>query len=174
MKYQANLPQEPDGPLWDQDGSKCVKAGPGTWKRTNPDTGELNYFSWKGLLILSEHLTDIHPIREAWNQAQPGAHYWIDGFDSDEGSPAKGIGYPDKNRILHVPDAGSSKSEELLIAPSEENDDLTEITPVLAVPADDLIELLDARDDPTTDHLQAKIFDWLEDHPQVHWEERSK
>lgn len=174
MKYQINFPEEPEGPLWDEHGSKCIKEAPGSWKRTYPDSSAVLYYSWERLLFATKYLIDNTPNREAWNPAHPGAYYWINGFDSNKGSHAEGIGYPDKNRVLHVPDADSAKNEAPLITPSEENDELNEITPVLAAPADDLIKLLRAEDAGTIYHLQAKIRNWLYDHPQVHWEERFK
>ena len=174
MKYQINFPEEPEGPLWDEHGSKCIKEAPGSWKRTYPDSAAVLYYSWERLLFATKYLIDNTPNREAWNQAHPGAYYWINGFDSNKGSHAEGIGYPDKNRVLHVPDADSAKNEAPLITPSEENDELNEITPVLAVPADDLIKLLLSEGAEMIHHLQNKICNWLDIHSQIHWEERTK
>lgn len=170
MKYQLDIPKEPDGPVWDQPGHKFEKTNNGTWK--GKYYGETYEYSWYSLLQTCGPLTDTPVARRQWESAIPGAYYWIRGYDSLRQSNLNGIGCAKSTRNLVCFD--SDKSDFGTILQGYEDDDLTERTPILAVPADDLIELFSTDEEPIIDHLQAKIYDWLEDHPQVHWEERSK
>ena len=127
MKYQINFPEEPEGPLWDQDGRKYVRTGPkntsapnecGLWELAAPKS-EKPYYTWAELLSTR----DIF----------------------DDG-----------------------------ILGEDDQDNFHEVTPVLAVPADDLIKLLLAEGAEMIHHLQNKICNWLDSHSQIHWEERTK
>lgn len=176
MKYQANLPEEPDGPLWDQDGIKYVRTGPknasapnecGLWELADPK-GEKPYYTWAELLAKVEYLRDDAQAVENLQNAKIGGLYWVEGKEGNSISNVKGVAIATKDRTLRVPSARHMFDDGIL--GEDDRDSFYEVTPVLAVPADDLIELFSTDEEPTIDHLQAKIYDWLEDHPQVHWE----
>lgn len=180
MKYQANLPQEPDGPLWDQDGRKYVRTGPkntsatnecGLWELAAPKS-EKPYYTWAELLAKVEYLQDNAQAIENWQNAKTGGLYWAEGKEGDSLREVKGVGITATNRALLVPSTHGVFDYRVL--GEDVQDSFYEVTPVLAVPADDLIKLLRTEDAETIYHFQAKIRNWLYDHTQVHWEERFK
>lgn len=180
MKYQANLPQEPDGPLWDQGGRKYVKIGTerasapnecGLWELAAPK-GEKPYYTWAELLAKVEYLQDNVQAIENWQNAKIGGLYWAEGKEGGFLRDVKGVAIATKAQTLRVPSTRDIFDDGIL--GEDDQDNFYEVTPVLAVPADYLIELFSTDEEPTIDHLQAKIYDWLETHPQVHWEERFK
>jgi hypothetical protein len=181
MKYQANIPQEPDGPLWDQDGRKYVKLEAGhisakngyrVWELVAPTERETPYYTWAELITSVDYLRDNAQAVENWQKAKIGGLYWAEGKEGGFLRDVKGVAIATKNRTLRVPSTRDVFDDGIL--GEDDQDNFYEVTPVLAVPADDLIKLFSTDEEPTIDHLQAKIYDWLEDHPQVHWEERSK
>ena len=55
MKYNLDIPKEPEGPVWDQDGDRYDRRGDGLWYPSyDPETG----LSWRQLLAFSDGLTD--------------------------------------------------------------------------------------------------------------------
>lgn len=101
MKYQANLPQEPDGPLWDQDGRKYVRIGPknasapnecGLWELSAPK-GEKPYYTWAELLAKVEYLRDDAQAIENLQNAKIGGLYWAEGKEGNSISDVKGVAH---------------------------------------------------------------------------------
>lgn len=56
MVYNLNVPEEPDGPLWDMDGHKFEKTRTGRW--VGKHYGETFEYSWFALLQQCGPLTD--------------------------------------------------------------------------------------------------------------------
>jgi hypothetical protein len=181
MKYQANLPEEPDGPLWDQHGRKYVKLEAGhisakkgyrVWELVAPTEGETPYYTWAELITSVDYLRDNAQAVENWQNAKTGGFYWVEGKEGGFLRDVKGVAIATQARTLRVPSTRDIFDDGIL--GEDDQDNFYEVTPVLAVPADVLIELFSTDEEPTIDHLQAEIYDWLEDHPQIHWKERSK
>lgn len=175
MKYQANIPEEPEGPLWDQDGRKYVRTPTknerGLWNLANTQ-GANPYYTWAELLTQVEYLQDNVQAIGNWQNAKIGGLYWAEGKEGGFLRDVKGVAIATKAQTLRVPSTRDIFDDGIL--GEDDQDNFYEVTPVLAVPADYLIELFSTDEEPTIDHLQAKIYDWLENHPQIHWEERFK
>lgn len=176
MKYQVNLPQEPDGPLCDQDGRKYVKIGPknastlnecGKWELADPK-GEKPYYTWAELLAKVEYLQENVQAIGNWQNSKIGGLYWDEGKEGEFLRDVKGVAIATQARTLRVPSTRDIFDDGIL--GEDDQDNFYEVTPVLAVPADDLIKLLRAENAGTIFSLQDKISDWLDNHPQVHWE----
>lgn len=164
MKYHIDLPEEPAGPLWDNKGFRYEKGQDGAWR--DPD-GYAR--SWAALLQQCEPLADEPPLRQAWEQAKPGAYYWVEGCDSGVPSDVSGIGVTTPYLMLTVPPTDGTGLR--LLSPDGEDDELTELTPILAVPADALTNLVNARRPEAVREYQNEILDWLGTHKQAHWED---
>lgn len=55
MKYTLNLPYEPEGPVWDQDGDRYDRRGDGLWyQEYDTEVG----MSWRRLVAFTSELTD--------------------------------------------------------------------------------------------------------------------
>lgn len=55
MKYKLDLPEEPEGPVWDQDGDRYDRRGDGLWyPEYDPDVG----MPWRALVAFASELTD--------------------------------------------------------------------------------------------------------------------
>lgn len=55
MKYTIDLPEEPDGPVWDGDGDRYDRRADGLWY---PPYGSNIGMTWRRLLAFSDGLTD--------------------------------------------------------------------------------------------------------------------
>ena len=164
MRYELDLPTEPAGPLWDDEGIRYEKSQDGVWRDKDGYARP-----WAILLQQCGTLADEPPTRQAWEQAKPGAFYWAEGVDSTRGSRVCGIGFLSPQRLLAVP--YSNIQEGGTLSPDCEDDRLDGLTPVLAVPADTLISLVNARRPEAVREYQNEILDWLGAHRQTHWEE---
>lgn len=163
MRYELGLPPEPAGPLWDQAGIRFEKDQDGVWRTPGGRT-----YSWADLLARGP-VEDEPPTRQAWWQAKPGAYYWVEGYDSDARVHASGVGVTTPYLMLIVPPTDGSGN--CLLSPDSEDDRLDELTPVLAVPADALVNLVNARRPEAVREYQHEIIDWLATHKQKHWED---
>lgn len=164
MKYELNLPPEPAGPLWDDEGMRYEKGRDGVWR--DPD----GYARpWAILLQQCGTLYDEPPLRQAWEQAKLGAYYWVEGYDSDEPGDVSGIGVTTPLRMLAVPPTDGTGLR--LLSVDSEYDRLDELTPILAVPADMFTNLVNARRPEAVRGYQNEILDWLGTHKQAHWED---
>ena len=164
MRYQLALPPEPAGPLWDDGGMRYKKGPDGMWRDTDGYAR-----SWPELLQYCSPLDDESPTRQVWGQAKPGAYYWAEGIDSTRNSRVRGIGFLNAQRLLTVPPVGIQQGGTL--SPDDDADRLDELTPILAVPADTLLNLVNARRPEAAREYQAEILDWLNTHSQKHWED---
>lgn len=175
MKYQLNLPQEPDGPLWDQDGRKYVrtptKNGRGLWNLAN-NQGTNPYCTWAELLGKVQYLQDNAQAIENWQNAKTGGIYWVEGKEGGFLRDVKGVAIATQTQTLRVPSTRDIFDDGIL--GEDDQDNFHEVTPVFAVPTDDLIKLLLAEGAEMIHHLQNKICKWLDSHSQIHWEERTK
>jgi hypothetical protein len=159
-----SLPEEPAGPLWDDKGMRYEKGRDGEWR--DPD----GYARpWAILLQQCGTLDDEPPLRQAWEQSKPGAYYWVEGYDSSIPCRAAGIGVTTPYLMLTVPPVVGTGL--CLLSPDDEDDELTELTPILAVPADALTNLVNARRPEAVRGYQNEIIDWLGTHKQAHWED---
>lgn len=175
MKYQLDLPQEPDGPLWDQDGRKYVrtptKNGRGLWNLAN-NQGANPYYTWAELLGKVQYLQENAQAIVNWQNAKIGVLYWVEGKEGGFLRDVKGVAIATQTQTLRVPSTRDIFDDGIL--GEDDQDNFHEVTPVLAVPADDLIKLLLAEGAEMIHHLQNKICNWLDIHSQIHWEERTK
>lgn len=180
MKYQINFPEEPEGPLWDQDGRKYVRTGPkntsapnecGLWELAAPKS-EKPYYTWAEVLAKVEYLQDNAQAIENWQNAKIGGLYWAEGKEGGFLRDVKGVAIATKAQTLRVPSTRDIFDDGIL--GEDDQDNFHEVTPVLAVPADDLIKLLLAEGAEMIHHLQNKICKWLDSHSQIHWEERTR
>lgn len=164
MRYELDLPPEPAGPLWDDEGMRYEKDQDGVWCDKDGYAR-----SWPELLQQCSPLDDEPPTRQVWEQAKPGAFYWAEGIDSTCNSRVRGIGFLSAQRLLTVPPLDIQSGGTL--SPDAEDDRLDELTPILAVPADTLLNLANARRPEAVREYQNEILDWLNAHSQKHWED---
>lgn len=164
MRYELDLPPEPAGPLWDDEGMRYEKGQDGVWR--DPD----GYARpWAVLLQQCGTLADEPPLRQAWEQAKPGAYYWVEGYDSGVPGDVSGIGVATPLHMLAMTPTDDMGPR--LLSPDVEDDRLDELVPILAVPADALTNLVNAHRPEAVRECQKEILDWLGTHKQAHWED---
>lgn len=57
MKYKLDLPEEPEGPVWDQDGDRYDRRGDRLWyPEYDPEVG----IPWRCLVAITSELTDVN------------------------------------------------------------------------------------------------------------------
>lgn len=169
MRYglTVNVPEEPDVSLWDRRGHEFVKTSTGKWRaKCYPEMGE---YSWYSLLKQCGPLDDAWGPTQEWAHAKPGAYYWVRGLDAGRAERADGVGIASGNFMLVIP--RTNCTGDLWIARHEPNDELTELTPVLAVPAETLTSLLNADDPEVASEYRDEMLAWLNSHKQKHWKD---
>lgn len=138
MLYEVHYPEEPEGPVWEADGTKWVPSEewPEEWHRD--DETPCDALSWKEVVAAYGPFTDTPPAPKAWNGVHKGALYWVEATRQGVEDPLRTLAYAvsPNTLIAMTPNRPTSITREL------DNWELTAAEPMIAMPVSTTAALL--------------------------------
>lgn len=161
MLYEVHYPEEPEGPVWEADGTKWVPSEewPEEWHRD--DETPCDALSWKEVVAAYGPFTDTPPASKAWNDVHKGALYWVEATRQGKEDPLRTLAYATSSNTLiaMTPNRPTSITREL------DNWELTAAEPMIAMPVSTTAALLSS----CANDCREAAEDRLNRDGQVNW-----
>lgn len=161
MRYEVNYPEEPEGPVYEANGTKWVPSEEwqGEWRR-DYDT-PCNAIPWKEVVAAYGPFTDKPPVPKAWDDVNPGGFYWIEALQQGAEDAIYALAYATASNVL----IAMEKARTIRISTMQDDWTLISAEPVVALPDTHVMGLLSRC---PGDYRQV-VEDRLNHDNQVNW-----
>ena len=161
MLYEVHYPEEPEGPVYEADGTKWVPSEewPGEWHRD--DETPCDGLSWKEVVAAYGPFTDTPPIPKAWNDVHPGGFYWIEAIRQGAEEPLPALAYATASNVLIAMESART----IRISTMQDDWTLLSAEPMVALPDTHVMGLISR----CADDYRQTVEDRLNKDGQVCW-----
>lgn len=161
MRYEVQYPEEPEGPVWEANGTKWVpsKEWPEEWHRD--DETSCDGLSWKEVVAAYGPFTDTPPVPKAWDDVRPGGLYWVEALQQGTENTNRALAYATASNVFVVLEAART----IRISTMQDDWALISAEPVIAMPDTHVMGLLSR----CTDDYRQVVEDRLNHDNQVNW-----
>ena len=129
MRYEVHYPEEPEGPVYEANGTKWVPSGEwqGEWRR-DYDT-PCNAILWKEVVAAYGPFTDTPPTPKVWNDVHKGGLYWVEALRQGDEDTFRALAYATSPNTL----VAMASARPISITPMQDNWELISIEPMIAM-----------------------------------------
>jgi hypothetical protein len=157
MRYEVHYPEEPEGPVWEANGTKWVPSE--EWHRDNETS--CDGLSWKEAVAAYGPFTGTPPTPKAWNDVHKGGLYWVEAFRQGDEDLLRALAYATSPNTL----VAMASDRPISITPMQDNWELISIEPMIAMTTSHAAGLLTR----CPDHYRIMVEGRLYRDGQLNW-----
>lgn len=138
MIYEVHYPEEPEGPVYETDGTRWVPSDTweGEWYRDYETS--CDGLSWKEAVAAYGPFTDAPPKSSAWNGVHPGCLYWTEALRQGAEDTTRALAYATASNALIALESART----IRISTMQDDWTLISAEPVVALPVSHVSGLL--------------------------------
>ena len=161
MRYEVHYPEEPEGPVYEANGTKWVPSEewPGEWHRD--DETSCDGLSWKEVVAAYGPFTDTPPAPNYWNDVHNGGLYQIEATRQGTEEPFRALAYSPAANVL----VAMTPDRPVKISATQDGWTLTDAEPMIALPVSAVAALLSS----CADKIREATKDRLNRDGQLNW-----
>lgn len=161
MIYEVQYPPEPEGPVYEADGTKWVPSDnwENEWHRD--DETPCDALPWKEAVAAYGPFTDKAPKSSAWNDILPGGLYWIEAIRQGAEDTTRALAYATASNALIALESART----IRISTMQDDWTLISAEPVIALPVSYVSGLLSRC---SADYRKG-VEDRLNSDGQINW-----
>lgn len=161
MRYEVHYPEEPEGPVYENNGAKWVPSDrwEGEWHRD--DETPCDALPWHEAVAAHGPFTDTPPTPKAWNDVYPGGFYWIEALQQGAEDAIHALAYATASNVL----IAMEKARAIRISTMQNDWTLMSVEPMVALPDTHVMGLLSR----CTDDYRQVVEGRLNKDRQVNW-----